>query len=292
VSSTKTQIPFTRAAIVGTGLIGGSFALALRKCFPAVTVIGYDRAEVANRARERGAIQQVAANLDEAVSDADLVYVALPIGRILELLPRIAEQTKPSALVTDAGSTKVQICREAARLFAGGRARFMGGHPIAGKEISGIESADENLFGGSRYALIAAEADSDARVKAFAEILARLGASPVWCDAEMHDWAVGVSSHLPQMLAVALAGVIRDEGDETGLPLMLAGPGVRDMLRLAGSPFPLWRDIAHTNRENISRALDRMTQTIEHLRVNLTSKELEEEFRGANEVYKDLKKRE
>ena len=229
--------------------------------------------------------------VDEAVSDADLVYVALPIGRILDVLPKIAERAKPGALVTDAGSTKVQICREAARLFVGGRARFVGGHPIAGKEISGIESADENLLVGSRYALIAAETDADARVKAFAAILAKLGATPVWCDAEMHDWAVGVSSHLPQMLAVALAGVIRDEGDGTGLPLTLAGPGVRDMLRLAGSPFPLWRDIAHTNRENISRALDRMTQAIEHLRVNLTSKELEEQFRGANEVYKDLKKR-
>jgi prephenate dehydrogenase len=290
VSSTKIQIPFARAAIIGTGLIGGSFGLALRKHFPAVTVIGFDRPEVANRALERGAIQRVAANLDDAAGDADLMYIALPIGRILELLPRIAERAKSSALVTDAGSTKTQICREAAKLFKGG-ARFLGGHPIAGKETSGIEYADENLFVGSRYALTAAETDADARVKAFAEILSKLGATPVWCDAEMHDWAVGVSSHLPQMLAVALAGVIRDEADETGLPLALAGPGVRDMLRLAGSPFALWRDIAHSNKENISRALDRMTQAIEHLRVNLTSKELEEEFRGANEVYKDLKKK-
>jgi prephenate dehydrogenase len=290
VSSTKIQVPFARVAVIGTGLIGGSFGLALRKHFPAAAVIGFDRPEVANRALERGAIRQVAANLDEAVSGADLIYVALPIGRILEVLPKIAERAKSDALVTDAGSTKVQICREAAKLFTSG-ARFLGGHPIAGKETSGIESADENLFGGSRYALIAAETDADARVKAFAEILAKLGATPVWCDAETHDWAVGVSSHLPQMLAVALAGVIRDEGDETGLPLVLAGPGVRDMLRLAGSPFPLWRDIAHTNRENISRALDRMTQAIEHLRVNLTSKELEEQFRGANEIYKDTKKK-
>jgi prephenate dehydrogenase len=290
VSSTKTDVSFARAAIIGTGLIGGSFGLALRKHFPSMTVIGFDRPEVANRALERGAIQLMAANLDDAVSGADLIYVALPIGRILEVLPQIAERVKPVALVTDAGSTKAQICREATRLFAGG-ARFMGGHPITGKETSGIESADENLFAGSRYALIGAETDSDARVKAFAEILGKLGATPVWCDAAMHDWAVGVSSHLPQMLAVALAGVLRDEADETGLPLALAGPGVRDMLRLAGSPFPLWRDIVHSNKENISRALDRMTQAIEHLRVNLTSKELEEEFRGANEVYKDLKKK-
>jgi prephenate dehydrogenase len=290
VSSTKIQVPFTRAAIIGTGLIGGSFALALRKHFPALTVIGFDRPEVASRALERGAIQRVAANLDEAIAEADLVYLALPIGGILEALPRIAERAKTGALVTDAGSTKVQICREATKVFARG-VRFLGGHPIAGKESSGIESADQNLFAGSRYALITEEADEDPRVRAFTEILTALGATPVWCDAETHDWAVGVSSHLPQMLAVALASVMRDESDDEGLPLALAGPGVRDMLRLAGSPFPLWRDIAHTNKENISRALDRLTQAIEHLRVNLTSKELEEEFRGANEVYKDLKKK-
>jgi prephenate dehydrogenase len=290
VSSTKTQVPFARVAIIGTGLIGGSFALALRKHFPAITLIGFDRPDVAARALARGAIQQVAASLDEAVGDADLVFVALPIGGILETLPRIAERAKPGALVTDAGSTKVQICREAVKAFGRG-ARFLGGHPIAGKESSGIEHADENLFGGTRYALIAAEADDDARVKAFTEILAAFGAGPVWCDAETHDWAVGIASHLPQMLAVALAGVVRDETDETGLPMALAGPGVRDMLRLAGSPFHLWRDVTHTNKENISRALDRLTQAIEHLRVNLTSKELEQEFRVANEVYKSLKKK-
>jgi prephenate dehydrogenase len=290
VSSTKTQVPFARAAIIGTGLIGGSFALALQKHFPSITVIGFDRPEVAAGALARGAIQQVAASLDEAMGDADLMFVALPIGGILEVLPRIAEHAKPGALVTDAGSTKVQICQEAAKVFGPGT-RFLGGHPIAGKENSGIEHADERLFAGSRYALITEETDGDARVKAFAEILAAFGAVPVWCDAETHDWAVGIASHLPQILAVALAAVVRDETDETGLPLALAGPGMRDMLRLAGSPFHLWRDVTHTNKENISRALDRLTQAIEHLRMNLTSKELEQEFRAANEVYKSLKKK-
>ena len=115
-----------------------------------------------------------------------------------------------------------------------------------------------------------------------------IGAEPVWCDAETHDWAVGVVSHLPQMLAVALAQVIRDETDETGMPLALAGSGLKDSLRLAGSPYGVWRDVALTNRENISRALDRLTQAIDHLRTNLGSKELGEEFDAANELYKRL----
>ena len=276
-------------AIVGTGLIGGSFALALRENFPNIRVSGFDRPDVASRALARGAVHEVSVDLASAVREADLIYIALPIGGILEFLAPIAAQANPKALVTDAGSTKTFICREGAKVFKSG-ARFLGGHPIAGKEISGIEHADENLFRASQYVLAASENDADPRVEAFADILDAFGAAPVWCDAETHDWAVGVVSHLPQLLAVALANVIRDETDETGLPLSLAGPGARDMLRLAGSPFPVWRDIAHSNAPNISRALDRLAQTIDHLRMNLRSKELEQEFRAANEVYKSLQK--
>jgi prephenate dehydrogenase len=277
-------------AVIGTGLIGGSFALALRKHFPEITVVGFDRPEVAERALKRGAVQAIAGDLASAVRDADLVYIALPIAGILEVLPTVAANAKPGTLVTDAGSTKVVICREGARVFRG-EARFLGGHPIAGKEISGIEHADENLFRDPRYALIAGPDDSDPRVAAFSSILQACGATPVWCDAETHDWAVGIVSHLPQLLAVALASVVRDETDETGLPLTLAGPGLRDALRLAGSPYGLWRDIAHTNTGNISRALDRLAQTVEHLRTNLTSKQLGEEFQAANEVYRSLQRR-
>jgi prephenate dehydrogenase len=290
VSSLKIQVPFARVAVIGTGLIGGSFALALRRHFPEIAVVGFDRPEVTERALKRGAVQEIAGTLTGAVRDADLVYIALPIAGILEVLPAVAANGKPEALVTDAGSTKVFICREGARVFGSG-ARFLGGHPIAGKEISGIEHADENLFSDSRYALIARHDDSDPRLAAFARILQRCGATPVWCDAETHDWAVGIVSHLPQLLAIALASVVRDETDETGLPLTLAGPGLRDALRLTGSPYGLWRDIAHTNTGNISRALDRLAQAVEHLRTNLTSKELEQEFRAANEVYGSLQKR-
>lgn len=290
MSSLKAGIPFSRAAIVGTGLIGGSFALALRANFPDIRVVGFDHSDVASRALARGAVHEVSADLASAVREADLVYIALPITGILRFLAPIAAHANPRALITDAGSTKTVICREGAKAFKSG-ARFLGGHPIAGKEVSGIEHADQSLFRDSQYVLAAPRNDADPRVKAFADILDAFGAAPVWCDAETHDWAVGVVSHLPQLLAVALANVIRDETDETGLPLTFAGSGARDMLRLAGSPFPVWRDIAHSNASNISRALDRLAQAIDHLRTNLTSKELEEEFRAANEVYKSLTSR-
>lgn len=181
------------------------------------------------------------------------------------------------------------ICRAAKDKFAGG-ARFLGGHPMAGKEQPGIDRADAELFRGAPYALIAAESETDSRVAGFSEVVRTIGARPVWCDAETHDWSVGIVSHLPQLVSVALARVVQDETDETGLPLSLAGPGLKDLLRIAGSPYGLWRDIVLTNKDNISHALDRLTQAIDHLRTRLTSKELEREFQAANELYAALRK--
>jgi prephenate dehydrogenase len=276
-------------AILGTGLIGGSFGLALRKHFPDISIVGFDRAETVAAALARGAVQESAQDLAAAVRGADLVYAALPIGATIEALPAIAAAAKDGALVTDAGSTKAAICRAAKAAFAAG-ARFLGGHPMAGKETSGVARADAELFSGAGYSLIGSENDPDPRVQGFVALVRALGSEPVWCDAETHDWAVGIVSHLPQLLAVALARVVQDETDETGLPLSLAGPGLQDMLRLAGSPYSVWRDVAHTNTENISRALDRLEQAAEYLRTQLTSKELEQEFLVANELYKQLKK--
>lgn len=267
--------------------MGGSFGLALRKKFPAIEVTGYDRPEAVKRALAKGAISRGSVDLAGAVREADLIYVALPIGATIESLAGIAAVASKDALITDAASTKEVICRAALQHFTNG-ARFLGGHPMAGKETSGVDNAAAELFLGSRYALIAAESDTDARVKAFASLVREIGAEPVWCDAETHDWAVGAVSHLPQMVAIALARVVRDETDETGLPVALAGPGLKDMLRIAGSSYSLWRDIALTNTENITRSLDRMTQAIEFLRTRLRSKELGEEFATANELYKRL----
>jgi prephenate dehydrogenase len=282
-------LPFRRVAIIGTGLIGGSFALALRRHFPDVSIVGYDRYDVLQAAMARGAANEAAPDLAGALVGADLVYVALPIIPTLELLPEIGKHVGPGALVTDAGSTKTAICRTAREAFRGG-AEFLGGHPMAGKEQSGIEHADAELFHGAPYALIGSEGTAPPRAKMFAETLVSIGAQPVWCDAETHDWAVGIVSHLPQIVSVALARVVADETDETGLPLSLAGQGLQDVLRLAGSPYGVWRDILLTNTENVSRALDRLAQAIDYLRTRLATKELEQEFRAANEIYKQLQK--
>lgn len=285
------SLPFRRIAVIGTGLIGGSFALAVRKNFPAIHVIGWDSDPAAlGAAVKRAAIHESATDLTIAVRGANLVYVALPVGAIVKTLPAIASAADSAAVVTDAGSTKAMIGRAAAEYFQSRDALFLGGHPMAGKERSGIENADAELFRGAPYAIIANETATDPRIKSFAALLESFGAQIVRCDADTHDWSVGVVSHLPQLLAIALAGVIQDESDETGFPLALAGQGLHDSLRLAGSPYKIWRDILVTNNGNISHALHRFAQAIEHLQRNLTSHEIEEEFRAANDLYSRLRR--
>jgi prephenate dehydrogenase len=278
----------SRIAVLGTGLIGGSFALAIRKHFPEVHIAGWDRSEVLQRAQERGAINEGFTDLSRALAGADLVYIALPIGLAIERLPEIARHADRSSLVTDGVSTKVQFCRAAAEAFHNGP-DFLPGHPMAGKEHSGIEMADADLFSGATYIFIGDEAAASPAACGFVSLVAALGARPMWMDAERHDWAVAVVSHLPQLLSLALARVLDDEIDETGLPATISSRGLRDGLRLAGSPYSVWRDIIGTNSTNIARTLDRFIQALEDLRTRLRSRELEDEFVRANELYNLLK---
>ncbi|HEV2489157.1 MAG TPA: prephenate dehydrogenase [Candidatus Acidoferrales bacterium] len=280
--------PFDRVAILGAGLIGGSFGLALQKAYPRTSIVAWDRPDVLKRIVERGWGWETITEVGAAMQGAKLIYIALPVGAAIEALPQIAANCDSRALVTDAGSTKAAICRVAAEQFRGG-ANFLGGHPIAGKEMSGMENADAELFRGAKYVLIGTDREADERIRRFAELLRGIGTDPVWCDPETHDWAMAVVSQMPQLVAVALARVIADETEETGLPISLAGRGLRDLLRIAGSPYDVWRDICLTNTENIARSLDRVAQAIDFLRTRLASRELEGEFRAANEVYNSLR---
>ena len=287
-----------RVTILGTGLIGGSFALALRKDLTDISISGWDRPEVVREKEVRNVFDETfSGSLGPALAKADLIYVALPIGVTLDLFSEIARQAPPSALVTDACSTKLRIMEEAGQLFGGniGGAIFLGGHPMAGKELSGIAAADADLFRGHSYALIAAgeaiatPTASAPRIAAFVKILEKIGAQPLWIGAQQHDYAVGLASHLPQLAAVALASFLYDRLDENGLPITLAGPGLRDTLRLAGSPYSTWRDIILTNKELLSASLDLFARRLDDLRERLGSRDLEADFDAANELYRLLR---
>src|SRR5580704_6041911 len=281
-----------RATILGTGLIGGSFALALRKYTTDIHIAGWDRPEIILEAQSRGAIDHAfSGELALALENTELVYIALPIGATVNLLPEVARLALPHTLITDACSTKVRITEDAAALFPKDSTKFfLGGHPMAGRELSGIAHADADLFRNNTYALIGASAEQhDPRVSAFVKILEKIGARPLWLGAQQHDYAVGLASHLPQLAAVALASFLYDHLDENGLPITLAGPGLRDTLRLAGSPYSTWRDIVLTNKEVLSAALDLFARRLDDLRERLASRDLEADFDAANELYKLLR---
>jgi prephenate dehydrogenase len=289
----------TRATILGTGLIGGSFALALRKYATDLHISGWDRPEILQQARSLSLLDEsFTGDLAAALRAADLIYIALPIGVTLDLLPEIARLAPKHALVTDACSTKLRIAQSAAENFSPpATALFLGGHPMAGREVAGIAQADADLFRNAPYALIAdssipAESSPsvhDPRVSAFLKLLEKIGARPLWLGAQQHDYAVGMVSHLPQLAAVALGSFLYDHLDENGLPITVAGPGLRDSLRLAGSPYSTWRDIVLTNREVLSAALDLFARRLDDLRERLSSRELEADFDAANELYKLLR---
>jgi prephenate dehydrogenase len=258
-----------RVSILGTGLIGASFARALRKFTPDMQIFGWDKPEIILEARKNGIIDEgFFESLEPAIRRADLIYVALPIGTTLDLLPELAQHAPAHALVTDACSTKMRIAQAASELFVEEVGPiFLAGHPMVG-------TADDT---------------HDPRIVAFVKILEKIGARPLWIGAQQHDYGVGLASHLPQLAVVALASFLYDRLDEKGLPITLAGPGLRDTLRLAGSPYGMWRDIVLTNREVLSAALDLLARRIDDLKERLGSRDLEADFEAANELYKLLR---
>ncbi len=278
-------------AIVGLGLLGGSLGLALKKAGFAGRILGSARrAETRAQALAMGAVDEAHAEPIEAVHGADLVILATPVAAILDNLPRLQPHLPPRALVTDVGSTKRRICEHAAKLYDQ-RPMFLGGHPMAGKERSGLENADARLFEGARYVLtpLKPEHSGDLRVQAFRALIASIGARAITSDPASHDVAVAYLSHLPQLLSSGLAGLVEEKNAAEGLSLELAATGFRDVTRLADSPYSVWRDICLTNTENIQMALDALIQKMEFIKLHLGDRELEREFLAAHSLRDKLR---
>jgi len=256
--------------IVGVGLIGGSFAMAIRKAGFTGKITGVSSTATIAESMSLGIID-ASASLEEALPDADLIYLAQPIGRILHSLAQVDSYAKPGSLITDAGSTKQAIVTEARRSVR--RARFLGGHPMAGKETRGAAAADADLFQNRPYVLTPSDpAEIDA---AFLAMLHSIGAHPVIMGAAEHDRLVAASSHLPQLASTALASTLYSEYAGAA---QVAGPGLLDSTRLALSSYDLWRDIVSTNTVAIEEALSAYIQKLEHIRENLRTRQLQQEF--------------
>lgn len=263
-------------AIVGIGLIGGSFALALRKAGFTGRITGVSSASTVGKALRLGVIE-AALPLAEAATTADLVFLSQPIQQIIETLAVIDAHVRPGTLITDAGSTKVVICERAAAAVK--RGRFVGGHPMAGKESRGVEQADPDLFRGRPYILTAREPELESWIE-------RIGARLVIMNAAEHDRSVAFVSHLPQLLSTALAVTIGDVPEAA----QVAGPAGSDFTRLALSPYDIWRDIFATNAGSIDAALTAYIAKLEQLRAHLKSPEMGKVFEQAALTARGLRK--
>jgi prephenate dehydrogenase len=263
-------------AIVGVGLIGGSFALALRKAGFAGRIIGVSSPATIEKALAARVIDE-AVPLPAAAQQADLIYLAQPIQQILDTIGVLDREVRSGTLITDAGSTKAMICSRGAEFIR--RGRFIGGHPMAGKESRGVEAADADLFRGRPYVLTARQPELEKWVEA-------IGARLVILDPAEHDRLVAVVSHLPQLLSTALANVIAEQPGSA----KVAGPAASDLTRLALSPFDIWRDIFATNAPSIEAALGTYIARLETLRVQLRSPEMERVFEMAANSARELRK--
>lgn len=282
-------MPIRQITIIGTGLIGGSIGLALKKSGFTGRIVGCDRAIVVKKAREKGAVDYAKTDPVEAVKGSQLVLLAAPVGAIIELIKRIGTALPAKALLTDVGSTKSEILACASSTFGNDtRHRFLAGHPMAGKEQAGVEGADAGLFKGAVW-FITPSAKQNIFEGLSGEFLGwveRMGANVASLDAEAHDQLCSWISHLPQFISTALAAVLVDEYGEDAPLLESGGRALREMTRISGSPYSMWRDVALTNKKNIRHALLMLEQRLAHIRENLDTKELALEFERAHRLRK------
>jgi prephenate dehydrogenase len=258
-------IPFLRVAILGVGLMGGSLGMALHAHRLAQTVVGWDHdADALTLARHRGAIDVAEPDLALAVQNADAIFLAVPVGVAPDLLERIAPHVSPTALLSDLGSVKTEIVATGARLFG---SRYLGGHPMAGSEQSGVGAARADLFADAAWAIVPAHPEpspSDPTPRRLLALVTALGARPLLLDAATHDRLVALVSHLPHVLAFALRGTVETDM-ERDLALQLAGGSYRDMTRVASSDPALWRGIFQSNRDFLLAALTAYEQRLSAL---------------------------
>jgi prephenate dehydrogenase len=282
-------MPIRQITIIGTGLIGGSLALALKKHRFAGRIIGCDRAPVLERARTKAAIDAGHTNPADAVRGSQIIVLATPVSGIIDLIERLGPALSPKTLLIDVGSTKTQVVERAKTVFRKNVGiRFLAGHPMAGKEQSGVEYADPDLFREAAWFVtpVPGQKIYDDLSGEYLEWVEKIGARIASMDANDHDQLCAWISHLPQMISTALAASLVDEYGADAPLLEAGGRALREMTRISSSPYSMWRDIALTNKTNIRGALLRLEQHLAHIRENLDTRELAMEFERAHQLKK------
>lgn len=256
---------FKRLALIGCGLMGGSFALAVRQAGLAAGVRGYSRSESsALRARNLGIVDEVAASPAEAVRQADLVLLAVPVASTRATLEALMPGLEPDALVMDVGSTKADVVQAARQALGPRLGQFVPAHPICGKEVAGIEHADAQLYRGQQVILTPLSENSPARIEQARALWAALTCQVRLMDPDTHDRALAAISHFPHLMAFAFMGSLmkQPEGERY---LAVAGPGFRDTTRIAGGDPELWTDVLMANAKEVLMQSRRLHESLSEL---------------------------
>jgi prephenate dehydrogenase len=263
------EVNLRKVTVVGCGLMGASFALALRRSCPDVRIAGWDSSTIVlEKALERGIIDEIDdAFASDQTSTSDLIYLAIPVRNIKSFFRDHGHQIAPGTIVSDAGSTKAEVC-EAARNYLTNGQVFIGGHPVAGSHLGGLEHARADMFENASYVLIK-EDSSESAFATMTALVKGLGARVVITTAAEHDQAMAFVSHLPQLISSVLAATIEKQAQADTLKQM-AGSGYRDMTRLAQSSWSMWGDIFATNTLPIANALNEMLDELDVLRDELS----------------------
>jgi prephenate dehydrogenase len=291
--------PFRTIVIVGVGLIGGSIGMAARKNRLADTVVGIGpREDELKQAVALKAIDDYATDdrkIKKTVEGADLVVLAAPVGRLETAARDLASSISESAVVTDVGSVKGPLVRRLEALFfpdPSSRSRFVGGHPIAGRETSGVEAASADLFAGALCILTPTDRTDPKAVETVKQFWEAIGSRTVSMDPEAHDRILSVVSHLPHLVAYALVNTVLEIQSKNGDLLSYSGGGFRDFTRIAASSPEMWRDICLFNRENLLAVIEAYEKSLDRLKrlmVEGNAEGLRREFEQARAVKEKLK---
>jgi prephenate dehydrogenase len=252
-----------RVAVIGTGLVGGSIGLALGRA--GIDVVGYDRDdERLERAKALGAVGAISSSLADAVGDADVVVVAVPVGHVADVVVAALDAGAP--VVTDVGSVKGPVVAAVERMRPAAAPRFVGGHPMAGSEQEGVDGADPDLFLGATWVLTPTPKTEDVAYARVVSLVRETGAEVVSVTPEHHDVLVAFVSHVPQLAASTLMDVATAREEEHRTLLRLAAGGFRDMTRIAAGHPGIWPDILSANRDAVLDALDSYLHALSQVR--------------------------
>jgi prephenate dehydrogenase len=284
-------VPIRQITIVGTGLIGGSLGLALRKKKFAGRIVGCDREATLEKARRCGAIDAGSPNPGDAVRGSQVIVLATPVLAIIDLIERIGPVLPAKVLLTDVGSTKAAVVDRAVQVFGKNAAKkFLAGHPMAGKEWCGVDYADADLFHNAVWFLTPLP-DQSLNEGLFAEYTSwidQIGARIAMLPPQDHDRLCAWISHVPQMISTALASALVEEFGADAPVLPAGGRALQEMTRISASPYSMWRDIAISNKKNLEDALWKVEQRLAHIRENLATRQLADEFEQAHELRKSV----